>query len=92
MEHILDKDVERVLFSEEEMKNRVAEIAAEIEAKKLERKAKKQVTVVENGKETTRSVNEAELNRLRLEMARKQDEEKYKDERTVPLSQLNKEE
>ena len=69
-----------------------AEIAAEIEAKKLERKAKKQVTVVENGKETTRSVNEAELNRLRLEMARKQDEEKYKDERTVPLSQLNKEE
>ena len=39
-----------------------------------------------------RSVNEAELNRLRLEMARKLDEEKYKDERTVPLSQLNKEE
>ena len=30
MEHILDKDVERVLFSEEELKNRVAEIAAEI--------------------------------------------------------------
>ena len=48
--------------------------------------------MVENGKEITRSVNEAELNRLRLEMARKQDEEKYKDERTVPLSQLNKEE
>ena len=31
MEHILDKDVERVLFSEEELKNRVAEIAAEID-------------------------------------------------------------
>ena len=28
MEHMLDKDVERVLFSEEELKNRVAEIAA----------------------------------------------------------------
>ena len=26
MEHILDKDVERVLFSEEELKNRVAEM------------------------------------------------------------------
>ena len=31
MEHILDKDVERVLFSEEELRNRVAEIAAEID-------------------------------------------------------------
>ena len=31
MEHILDKDVERVLFSEEELKNRVAEIAAQID-------------------------------------------------------------
>ena len=31
MEHMLDKDVERVLFSEEELKNRVAEIAAEID-------------------------------------------------------------
>ena len=32
MEHMLDKDVERVLFSEEELHRRVAEIAAEIEA------------------------------------------------------------
>ena len=79
----------RKMYDPEKLK---VEIAAEIEAKKLERKAKKQVTIVENGKETTRSVNEAELNRLRLEMARKLDEEKYKDERTVPLSQLNKEE
>ena len=31
MEHILDKDVERVLFTEEELKNRVAEIAAQID-------------------------------------------------------------
>jgi len=79
----------RKMYDPEKLK---VEIAAEIEAKKLERKAKKQVTIVENGKETTRSVNEAELSRLRLEMARKLDEEKYKDERTVPLSQLNKEE
>ena len=32
MEHILDKDVERVLFSEEALKARVAEIAAQIDA------------------------------------------------------------
>ena len=31
MAHILDNDVERVLFSEEELKNRVAEIAAQID-------------------------------------------------------------
>ena len=31
MEHMLDKDVERVLFSEEELHRRVAEIAAEME-------------------------------------------------------------
>ena len=31
MEHILDKDVERVLFSEEQLRQRVAEIAAEID-------------------------------------------------------------
>ena len=31
MEHMLDKDVERVLFSEEELHRRVAEIAAQID-------------------------------------------------------------
>ena len=31
MEHILDKDVERILFSEEDLKNRVAAIAAQID-------------------------------------------------------------
>lgn len=31
MEHILDKDVERILFTEEELKNRVTEIAAQID-------------------------------------------------------------
>lgn len=69
-----------------------AEIQAEIEAKKQAKKAKKKVKVIENGKETTKSVTESEMNRLRIEYARKLDEEKYKDERTVPLSQLQKEE
>ena len=39
MEHMLDKDVERVLFSEEELHRRVAEIAAEIETLQDEIKA-----------------------------------------------------
>ena len=69
-----------------------AQIQEEIEQKKREKKQKKEVTVEENGKKTVKKVNEAELNRLRLDMARKLDEEKYKDERTVPLSQLSKEE
>ena len=34
MEHMLDKDVERVLFSEEELHRRVAEIAAEKKRRK----------------------------------------------------------
>ena len=38
-----------------------------------------------NGKEVSKDLNQAELNKYRLEMARKQDEEKYKDERTEPL-------
>ena len=32
MEYMLDKDVERVLFSEEELRERVAQIAAQIDA------------------------------------------------------------
>ena len=43
--------------------------------------------VVEEGKEVKKQVNEAELNRLRLERARALDEEKYKDERTRPLTE-----
>ncbi len=79
----------RKMYDPEKIK---AEIQAEIEEKKKAKKAKKEVKVVVDGKEVTKSVNEAEMNRLRLEYARKLDEEKYKDERTVPLSQLNKEE
>lgn len=79
----------RKMYDPEELK---AQIQEEIEQKKREKKQKKEVTVEENGKKTVKKVNEAELNRLRLDMARKLDEEKYKDERTVPLSQLSKEE
>ena len=35
-----------------------------------------------------KNVSASEMNKRRLEYARQQDEEKYKDERTVPLSEL----
>ncbi len=70
-----------------------AELAAEIEAKKQAKKAKKQVkTVDEEGKEVVKSMTDAEMNRFRIELAHKLDAEKYKDERTVPLSKQGKEE
>ena len=37
-----------------------------------------------------KNVSASEMNKLRREYARKLDEEKYKDERTVPLAELNK--
>ena len=43
------------------------------------------MTVQENGKEVTKEVNMTELNKMRLEYARQQDAELYKDERTTPL-------
>ena len=64
----------------------------ELAAKRAARKAKKEVVVVEEGQEVTKQVNEAELNRLRLERARALDEEKYKDERTRPLTDAEREE
>lgn len=69
------------------------QLQAEIEAKKQAKKAKRQVkTVDESGKEVIKTVGEAEMNRLRIELAHKLDQEKYKDERTVPLSKMGKEE
>ena len=42
------------------------------------------------GKTTEKNLSASEMNKRRLEYARKLDEERYKDERTVPLSELNK--
>ena len=77
-------DAEMAEFNEAQRKK-----DAEMEAKRKEKKRKKQVTVKDkDGKATTKEVSEQELARLRLEAARAQDAEKYKDERTVPLSEL----
>lgn len=54
------------------------EIAAEIEARRAEKKAKKKVTVQsEDGKAVNLDVSEAELNKMRLAKARELDEKKY---------------
>ena len=48
------------------------------------------VTDPKTGKTTEKNLSASEMNKHRLEYARQLDEERYKDERTVPLSELNK--
>lgn len=58
-----------------------AQVAAEIEAKRAEKKKKKQVTVkTDDGATVNKEVSEAELARIRLAKARELDAERYKDE------------
>lgn len=71
------------IYSPEKFK---AEYEAELAAKKAAKKQKKKVVVKENGKNVTKEVSQSEMDRLRLEFARKIDDELYKDERTTPLS------
>lgn len=71
------------IYSPEKYK---AEYEAEIAAKRAERKKKKAVTVMVDGKEVDKEVGLADYNKLRLERARAMDAEKYKDERTTPLN------
>ena len=71
------------------------EIEAEIAAKKKQEKRGVKNTTVKvtdpkTGKTTEKNLSASEMNKRRLEYARKLDEERYKDERTVPLSELNK--
>ena len=81
---LIQSIVLRKMYNPDKLK---LEIAAEIEEKKKAAKAKKQVVVVdESGQEVVKDVNQAELNRLRLERARQRSLEKYSDERTTPLT------
>ena len=74
----------KMLYNPEKMKE---QIQAEMEAKRKEKKKKKQVTVKDSkGVSVQKEVTESELARIRLEAARAQDAEKYKDERTERLS------
>ena len=81
---ILQSILTHTIYSPEKFK---AQYEQELAAKRAARKAKKEVVVVEQGQEVTKQVNEAELNRLRLERARALDAEKYKNERTRPLTE-----
>jgi YidC/Oxa1 family membrane protein insertase len=72
-----------------------AEVEAEIAAKRKEQKRGVKSTVVQEmdtktGKTVEKNLSASEMNKRRLEYARKLDEERYRDERTVPLSELNK--
>ena len=71
------------------------EIEAQIaEKKKQEKRGVKNTTVKvtdpKTGETTEKNLSASEMNKRRLEYARKLDEERYKGERTVPLSELNK--
>ncbi len=73
-----------------------AQIEEEIkEKRKQQRRGVKNTTVKvkdKDGNVTEKNVSASEMNRMRLEYARKLDEERYKDERTQPLTELEKKE
>ena len=48
------------------------------------------VTDTKTGETVEKNLSASEMNKRRLEYARQLDAERYKDERTVPLSELNK--
>ena len=52
--------------------------------------AKVTLTCAKTGKTVEKNLSASEMNKRRLEYARQLDAERYKDERTVPLSELNK--
>ena len=72
-----------------------AEVLAEMEARKKEQKRGVKSTTIKvtdekTGEVVEKNISASEMNKRRLEYARKLDEERYKDERTVPLSELDK--
>ena len=84
--------VMRKVYDPEKMRKEVeAEIAAK---KKQEKRGVKNTTVKvtdpKTGKVTDKNLSASEMNKRRLEYARQLDAERYKDERTVPLNELNK--
>ena len=82
--------VMRKFYDPEKMRKDVeAEIAAK---RKQEKRGVKNTTITvtdpKTGKTMEKNLSASEMNKRRLEYARKLDEERYKDERTVPLSEL----
>ena len=84
--------VMRKFYDPEKMRQ---EIEAQIaEKRKQEKRGVKNTTVKvvdkKTGEVVEKNLSASEMNKRRLEYARQLDAERYKDERTVPLSQLNK--
>ena len=82
------------IYDPEKMKE---EVLAEMAARKKEQKRGVKNTTIKvtdekTGRIVEKNISASEMNKRRLEYARKLDEERYKDERTVPLSELNKKE
>lgn len=82
--------VMRKIYDPDKMK---AQVAAEIAARrKEERRGVKSTTIQvkdeKTGKVEEKQISASEMNKRRLEYARQLDAERYKDERTVPLSEL----
>ncbi len=80
------------IYDPEKMKEQVkAEIASR---KKEEKRGVKSTTIKvqdeKTGEVVEKNISASEMNKRRLEYARKLDAERYKDERTVPLSELDK--
>ena len=78
------------IYDPEKMK---AEVAAEMAARKKEQKRGVKSTTIKvtdekTGEVVEKNISASEMNKRRLEYARKLDEERYKDERTVPLSEM----
>ena len=82
--------VMKKIYDPEKMKQEVLEQMAA--RKKEEKRGVKNTTIKvtdENtGKTVEKNISASEMNKRRLEHARQLDEERYKDERTVPLSEL----
>ena len=82
--------VMRQIYDPEKMKEQVkAEIASR---RKEEKRGVKSTTIKvqdeKTGEVVEKNISASEMNKRRLEYARQQDAERYKDERTVPLSEL----
>ena len=84
--------VMKKIYDPEKMKQEVLEQMAA--RKKEEKRGVKNTTIKvtdeKTGKTVEKNISASEMNKRRLEHARQLDEERYKDERTVPLSELDK--
>ncbi len=87
----IQSEIMRRVYDPEKIK---AQVMADIEQKQKElRRGVKSTTVKvvdeKTGEVSEKNLSASEMNKRRLEIARQQDAEKYADERTVPLSELN---